>query len=313
MAAAAAMNAANVLAQGSPAYPARPIKIIVGTSPGGGMDSFARVLGQGLSEVAGVPVVIDNKPGAGTTIGAAALAKSPADGYTLGLASTSLSSGFGLMKLPYTLADFAPIVRFASAPLVMVVHPGVPARTVSEFITWAKSRGAPVKFGSAGVGTSPHLGGELLKQITGIDIIHAAYKGSSPATTALLAGEVEMLTAGVVEILPQIKAGKVRALAVTSQQRFHLLADVPTMRESGIAMEISSWYGIVAPADTPRAVTGKLYELLSKALALPAVNTRISAEAEVLNEEPAQFTAFMRSEAARWTRLLQAAGIQPER
>lgn len=305
---------ASAQAQGTAGFPSRPLRIIVGSSPGGGIDFVARLVGQGITEAAGVPVVIENRPGAGTTIGAAAAARAPADGYTLYLASTSLAMGPGMYKsLPYdTLKDFAPVMLFASAPLVMAVNPNVPAKSASEFVSWVKSRSGPLKFGSAGHGTSPHLAGEVFKHATGIDYIHVAYKGSTPATTDLIAGQVEMLFGGIIEILPHIKSGKVRALAVTTPKRSSLLPDVPSLSESGISMDVSSWYGLVAPAGTPREVIAKLHDIMKQVLASPSVRTRLESQAEAIAEGPEQFGAFLRAETARWTNIIQSAGVQAE-
>lgn len=300
----------------APPYPTKPIRIVVGTVPGGGIDIVARLLAQKLSELEGSPVIVENRPGASTTIGANAAAKSPPDGYTLFMASTSFAVAGGLYKnLPYdTIKDFAPVTLVASGPLVLGVNPSNPAKNLKELIAWAKSKPGKPIFGSAGAGTSVHLAGELFRLSAGFEYVHVPYKGGAPATADMMGGHVDMVFDVVVSILPHVKAGKARAIAVTSLQRSPLLPDVPTMSESGLSgFEVAGWYGVLAPAGTPQAVVGRLHQMITRALAAPDLRARYaSLGSDAVGEGPERWGPYLQNEFSKWSKVIQQAGIQPE-
>lgn len=303
-------------AQAQETYPSRPIRIVVGASPGGGIDIVARELGQKITALTKQPVVVENRPGASTTIGGAAVAAAQPDGYTVFMASTSFAIAQALYKkLPYdAIKDFAPVTLVASGPLVLTVHPGNPARDLQELLAWAKTKPGKPSFGSAGPGTSVHLAGELLRLNMGLDYVHVPYKGGAPATQALMSGEVDMVFDVLTANLPQIKAGRVKAIAVTSQKRSPLLPDVPTLLESGYRdAEIAGWYGLLAPAATPKPIVASLHALVVKALADPDLRAKLAAQAtDPIGSGPAEWTVYYRSELTRWAKVVTAAGVQPE-
>ena len=297
------------------AFPAKPVRIVVGSSPGGGIDAIARLLGPRMAEQAGQPMVVENRPGAGTTLGAGVVAKSPADGYTIYVASTSFAVAPSLFKsLPYdTARDFAAVTLLAYSPMILAVHPGLPARTTQELIALAKAQPGKLKYGSAGSGSSVHLAGELLKLAGGVDLLHVPYKGSAPATTDLLAGHIDLIFGGIIEMLPQVKAGKLRALALTGRKRSALLPEVPTVLEANLNFEVGSWYGFVVPAGTPRDNVQRLHELTARALADPAVRERLASQAtDVIADGPEKFGPYLQAEIGKWARVVQQAGITPE-
>jgi tripartite-type tricarboxylate transporter receptor subunit TctC len=311
---AAAFLAQPALAQ---SYPSRPIRLIVPFAAGGGNDNVARLVGKRLGEGLGQPVVVDNHPGAGGVLGAEAAAKSPPDGYTLflgGVGSHAINPN--LMKnLPYDpIRDFAPVELLAQAPLVLVVHPSVPARSLAEFVAYARAHPGKLNFASNGNGSSSQLAAVMFESMAGIDMVHVPYKGLSPALTDLLSGQVQLMFSSVVAILPHIKAGKVRALAVTGTKRLASTPRLPTIAESGFpGYEASSWYGILAPAGTPRDIVTKLNAELSKALSQPEVRNSLLAEgAEPVGGTPEQFAAHIRSEKERLGRVIREAKITLE-
>lgn len=286
-------------------YPNRPIRFIVPIAPGGQTDLLARLVGQKLSDKWRQPVVVDNRAGANTLIGMTLAAKAAPDGYTLTMASTAMAINAGLVDpLPYDgLRDFAPITNLAYIPFLLAVHAGVPARSVQELIALAKTRPRALTFGSGGNGSPSHLSGELLKEMARINATHVPYKGLGQSMVALLAGEVDFLFAGPLVVLPQIKAGKLRALAVGSAKRFPALPDIPTVAEAGLAgYEAGIWFGILAPAATPRPIVSKLHAEIVTVLALPEVKQRFEAiNAIVIGDTPDEFTAFIKSETAKWS------------
>jgi tripartite-type tricarboxylate transporter receptor subunit TctC len=311
---AAAFLAQPALAQ---SYPSRPIRLIVPFAAGGGNDNVARLVGKRLGEGLGQPVVVDNHPGAGGVLGAEAAAKSAPDGYTLflgGVGSHAINPN--LMKnLPYDpIRDFAPVELLAQAPLVLVVHPSVPARSLAEFVAYARAHPGKLNFASNGNGSSSQLAAVMFESMAGIDMVHVPYKGLSPALTDLLSGQVQLMFSSVVAILPHIKAGKVRALAVTGTKRLASTPGLPTIAESGFpGYEASSWYGILAPAGTPRDIVTKLNAELSKALSQPEVRNSLLAEgAEPVGGTPEQFAAHIRSEKERLGRVIREAKITLE-
>ena len=263
-----ALNGASAFAQ---PYPSKPIRLVVGFTPGGGVDINARLLAPKLTEFLGQPVIVENRPGAGTNIANELVAKAAPDGYTLLINTPAVAINMALYrKLPYdTLRDFAAVSIFSEAPNILVVHNGVPARDAQELVALARAKPGVLNYSSAGSGTTQHLAGELLKLRTGTDIVHVPYKGTAPSLTALIAGEVDMSFANIPAILQHVKAGRLRPLASTGTKRAELMPEVPTMRESGVDVEVTVWYGVLAPGGDPardrRHARGRDHE--SRALA----------------------------------------------
>jgi tripartite-type tricarboxylate transporter receptor subunit TctC len=298
-------------------YPDKPIRMIVPAAPGGGADFVARILGTKLTDAMGQSVVIDNRAGASGTIAAEGTAKAPADGHTLLMGqSTSVVIAPQLYtRLGYdTLRDLTPVTLVARVPNILVVHPGVAAASVKELIALAKARPDLLNFGSAGNGAPSHLAGEMFKSSAGVAMVHVPYKGAGLAVNALLAGEIQVMFAPSVAVLPQVKSGRLRALAVTSAARSSAVPDLPTLAESGLpGYDISSWFGLFAPANTPAAVVEKIYRETAKALQLPDVRERFSREgAEPVASTPAEFGAYVRSEFAKYAKLVRDTGIKAD-
>lgn len=298
-------------------YPRRAIRLIVPFAPGGGNDTVARVIAQSAGASLGQPVVVDNRAGAGGMLGAELAARAPPDGYTLflgGVGSHAVNPNLHA-KLPYDpVKDFAPITLIASAPSVLVVNPSLPARTLAEFTALAKASPGRINYASNGNGSSAQLAAVLYESMAGVQMVHVPYKGLAPALVDLLAGEVQAMFSSVVAIVPNIKAGRLRALAVTGKRRAALLPEVPTLDESGVpGYEAGSWYGILAPAGTPQAVVAKLHEAIVRALAQPEVRERLVSEgAEVIGSTPEAFAAHITAELARMGKLIRDAGIRME-
>ena len=292
-----------------PAFPNRPVRIVVPYPPGASPnDVTARILQPKLAEQMREQVVIDNRPGAGSTIGTDIVAKSSPDGHTLLLNSTSLAIVPSAYKnLPFDLyRDFAPVTMVSAAPQLVMVNSAVPAATLKELIAYIKARPGQVKFSSGGNGTLPHIAGELINHIAGLQMVHIPYKGGAPAATAMISGEVEMFIGTSSGALGNIKAGKVKVLAVASKQRLPILPDVPTMQEAGLpAYDVRVWYGIFAPAKTPRPIVRTLYEQFAKTLATPEVRSRFAAaDAEVVGSTPEEFTREFHAELKRWAKFI---------
>src|SRR5467141_3616234 len=299
------------------AWPTKPIRIVIAQAPGSATDVISRVVGNQLSEALGQPIVIDARPGAGGVLGTEVAARSAPDGYTLFMANNSThgSNPAVYAKLPYdAVKDFAPISFVASVPYVLVVDPALPVKTVQEFIALAKARPGKLNYASAGNGSTHHFCGELLKSMTGIDIQHIPYKGSGPGIAGLLGGEVSMMFSNVADIGPQIRAGKVRALAVTVPRRSSMLPDVPTMPEAGLPdFEITSWFGLLAPAGTPAPIVARLNAETLKVLARADVKATLANQGlEVAGSTPEQFAAHIKNEIARFTKIAKTAGIKAE-
>jgi len=298
-------------------YPRKAIRLIVPFAPGGGNDTVARAIAQSAGASLGQPVVVDNRAGAGGMLGAELAARSPPDGYTLflgGVGSHAVNPNLHA-KLPYDpVKDFAPITLIASAPSVLVVNPSLPARTLAEFTALAKASPGRINYASNGNGSSAQLAAVLYESMAGVQMVHVPYKGLAPALVDLLAGEVQAMFSSVVAIVPNIKAGRLRALAVTGKRRAALLPEVPTLDESGVpGYEAGSWYGILAPAGTPQAVVAKLHEAIVRALAQPEVRERLVSEgAEVIGSTPEAFAAHITAELARMGKLIRDAGIRME-
>ena len=295
-------------------YPTRPIRLIVPFAPGGSADNLARTIQPGLGETLGQSLVIDNRPGASSIIGTDLTAKAAPDGYTLLLITTTHTVNPALMpKLPFdALRDFAPVSLVVSQPNILVVHPSVPAKTVKELVALAKAKPNTLNFASGGNGSSPHLSGELLKLVTGIQITHVPYKGSGPGITDLLGGHVQLMFAGPLGVEQHIKGGRLRALAVADARRSVVLPDVPTMAEGGVpGVETGTWYGMLAPARTPPALIDTVYRAIAKVLQLPDLKARLLAQGvDIVASPPQQFAAFLRSEVAKWAKVVKDAKVQ---
>jgi tripartite-type tricarboxylate transporter receptor subunit TctC len=296
------------------AYPVRPIRIVIPYPPGGGTDIVIRAVGPRLSERLGQPVVIDNRGGATGTIGSEAVARAAPDGYTL-LAHTN--AGITILphlnkKLPYDpIKDFAPVTLAASSPYLFVVNPKVPATSVAQLIALAKAKPGELNYASSGNGASTHLAGLLFCQMTGVKMVHIPYKGSGPATTELLAGQVQMRFSSIPPVLPHVRSGRLRALAVTSAKRFSLLPDVPTVADTVPGFEVDSWYGVFAPAGTPPAIIKKLNADFAAALNLPDVKALLATDgSEVVASSPQRFGEIVRAEFARWAPVVKESGAK---
>ena len=303
-------------AQPNSTYPSKPIHLIVPFPPGGGNDTVARAIAQQVSPELGQPVVIDNRPGAGGAVGAELAAKAPPDGYTLFLAGVgSHVVNPNVHKVPYDpIRDFAPVTLIASAPSVLVVNPRVPAQSIAEFTAYARANPGKLNYASNGAGSAAQLAAAMYETMAGVKMVHVPYKGIAPALTDLLGGEVQLMFGTVVALVPHIQAGRLRALAVTGKKRSALLPEVPTLRESGLPeYEAGSWYGIEAPAGTPRAIIDQLNAVIVKALRQPDVARRLATEgAEVIGSTPEEFGAHIKSELARVGAVVRAAGIRAE-
>jgi tripartite-type tricarboxylate transporter receptor subunit TctC len=291
--------------------------MIVPYPPGGGTDIVGRVMAQKLAESLGQQVVVDNRGGATGSIGAELAAKSPPDGYTILMGNISPNSiNVSLMpKLPYDpIADFAPVSLVASTPNILVVHPSLPVKTVKDLVALAKANPGVLNYPSAGVGSSSHLAGELLGILTGIKIVHIPYKGGGPAMVDTLSGQMQMMFATMPAAMPHVKADRVRPVAVTSAKRSQTMPQLPTIAETGVkGYEASTWYGVLAPAKTPRAVVERLHGDIVRILAVPDTRERLSTQGfEPVGGTPEEFAAYIKSEIAKWGRVIRTAGIKAE-
>jgi len=311
-----AAAATAALAQQPTPWPAKPVRIVVPTSPGGGTDIVTRVLSQKLTEAFGHAVTVDNRPGAGQILGTELVARAPADGYTLLMAASAIVLNQVLAKKPPydTLRDFAPVTLAASLPNVLTVHPSLPVKTVKELIALARARPGALNYSSAGAGTSPHMSMELFLAMAKIDIAHIAYKGTGPATTDLIAGHVQLSMPNTLTAAPFLRAGKLRALGVTSSRRAKALPDVPAIAEAGLpGYEAIQWYGLFAPAGTARDIVNRVQTEVARALALPEVGDRLAADgAEAVGNRPEAFVAYIRAEIDKWTRVVREAKLSLE-
>jgi len=318
LAAIASMALAGALpasAQPAGAYPNRPVKLVVPFPPGGPLDTVGRTIAQKLTEAWGQSVVVDNRPGAGGNIGADIVAKSPADGYTIlmGALSTHAVNPSLYAKMPYdAVKDFAPITLVAITPNVLVVNAALPVNTAKEFVAYAKANSGKLAFGSGSNGSAGHLAGELFKVETGTEIIHVPYKGGAPAMQALLAGDTQFMFDNLANAMPQVRAGKLKALAVTTAQRSKLAPDLPTMAEAGVpGFDLSTWFGLFAPAGTPRDVIGKWNAEVTKILTSSDMRERLVLQgAEPAPTTPEQFAAFVQSEIPKYARIVKASGAK---
>lgn len=297
------------------AYPAKPVRMVIPFAPGGGTDIVGRIVAQRLSEAWPYAVVVDNRPGAGSTIGTEIVARALPDGYTIATVSMSHSINVSLYrKLAYDpVRNFATVILLATAPNVLVAHPAVPATSLTELIAYAKSRPGRLNFSSSGNGGVSHLSAELLKSVTGMDIVHVPYKGAGPAMTALIGGEVQIMMATAPVAVTQMKAKRVRALAISSKQRSSLAPDLPTIAESGFpGFQTDTWYGVVAPAGTPAAILSRLSADIGRVIASPDARALLEAQgAHPAGGSPREFREFLQSEIAKWAKVIKAAGIEP--
>jgi tripartite-type tricarboxylate transporter receptor subunit TctC len=297
------------------AYPTRPVRIIVGFAAGGPNDILARLIGQWLSERLGQPFVTENRTGAATNIATEAVVRAPPDGYTILLASTTNAINATLYdKLTFNfIRDIVPVASIGRTPFIMVVHPSVPAKTVPEFIAYAKANPGKLSMASAGVGNSGHVIGELFKMMTGVDMIHVPYRGAAPAMTDLLGGQVQVFFTPMISSIEYIKAGRLRSLAVTTATRSDALPDIPTVGDFLPGFEASAWGGVGAPKNTPADIIGKLNKEINAGLSDPALRRRLAEEGgTVFAGSPADFGKFIADETEKWGKVLRAANIKAE-
>jgi len=297
------------------AYPTRPVRIIVPVAAGGPTDILARLMSQRLSERLGQQFIIENRAGGGTTIGTETVAHAPADGYTLLMVAPSAAINATLYeKLNYDfMRDIAPVASIIRNPLVMVVNPSFPARTVSEFVAYAKAQPRNVNMASGGIGTSPHLAGELFKMMTALNMLHVPYRGDAPALTDLIGGQVQVMFAVLPSAIEYVRTGKLRALAVTTATRSEALPDVPTVGETVPGYDASGWYGVGAPKNTSAEVIDKLNNAINAVLADPAMKARLAdLGGTPLPMTPAEFGKFIAGETDKWGRVIRTTGIKPE-
>lgn len=306
----------GVFPEAEAAYPERPIRLIIPFPPGGNTDIIARSIGAELSKNLGVAVIIENRGGAGGMLGSEVVAKSPADGYTIMMVSASHVINPSMQKrIPYdTVNDFAGISMVADVPTVLVVHPSVQAKTLKELIAYARANPDKLNFASSGKGTVGHLSGELLKSMAEIKMVHVPYKGNGPAMIDLLAGYVQLLFSSMPSALQHIQSGAVRSIVMTGAKRSAAAPNIPTMAEAGLpGFEVSTGFGMFAPAKTPRAVIKRLHDEVVKSLKAPSVRNSLASQgAEPVGSSPEEYDAFVRSEIAKWAKVCKEAGIQPE-
>jgi tripartite-type tricarboxylate transporter receptor subunit TctC len=301
----------------SQAFPSRPVRFVVPFAPGGSTDTLARTLGAKLADALGQQVVVDNRPGGNGDIGMLIVAKAPPDGYTLVLgyiANLGIAPSL-YAKMPYDpVKDFAPITQPASSPNVLTAHPSVPAKTLQELIALVRAKPAAISFASTGVASVGHLAGELINNLAGIRMTHVPYKGSGQAVTDILGGHVQVMFSGFSSTLAHIRSGKLRALAVTGPKRSAALAEVPTLSEQGFpGVEVTAWYGVLAPAGTPKPIVTRLHGDLVRILKQPDVIQRLDGLGfEIVGSTPGQFGAYIQSEIRKWEKVVKASGAKPD-
>lgn len=310
-----AAHAAPAQERGSAeSYPAKPIRFIVPYAPGGPTDILARLIGQKLTERWGQQVLVDNRAGANGLIGAELAARSPGDGHTLFLGNTSILTINPSLyaKLPYDAEkDFAPVNLTVAAPLVLVVHPSMAVKSVAELVKLAKARPGQIAFASSGSAGVAHLSGELLKYLTKIDMVHIPYKGTAPAVTDVLSGQVSLTFSSAVSVMPHVKAGKLRGLGVTTPKRAPSLPELPSIAESVPGYDVSPWYGVLVPAGTPRGVVTKLHEEIARIVSARDVAQRLTGDGgSIVSAGPEEFAKVIRQERAKWAKVIKAANIK---
>jgi len=297
-------------------YPSKPVRMVVPSSAGGGTDIVARIMAPELSKRLGQQVVIDNRPGAGTMIGLEVAAKSPPDGYTLlmGLSTLAINSAL-YKKVPYDpVRDFAPITQAVSSASIIVVHPSIPVKTLKELIAFARARQGQLNYASAGTGTYPHMTMELFLSMAKLKMMHIPYKGTGPAMIDMVAGQVATMAATILTGMPQIRAGRLRPLGITSAARSPIVPDIPTVAEAGLpGYESVQWYGMLAPARTPRDIITRLHGEATRVLQQPEIKARFAGDgADPVGSTPEEFTHYIQSELTKWAKVAREAGIQPE-
>ena len=311
----AALLAGAAITSLAQTWPARPIKLVVGYTPGGGVDINARLLAGKLSGILGQQVIVENKPGAGTNIANEFVAKAAPDGYTLLINTSAVTINMSLFKNPpfNTLRDYAPVAVFSDSQNIMVVNAAKPYKSAADVINAARAKPGALTYGSAGPGSTQHLTGELFKLQTKTDMLHIPYKGSAPALTALMSGEIDMVFINVPAILQHVKSGRLRPLAAAGAKRSEIMPDVPTLKESGINVVMALWYGVLAPAGTPKDIIAKLAAAINKAAYSLDIKQRLLDQgAEPVGNTSEEFDAMVKEEVARWAEVVRAAGIKPE-
>ncbi|HEV7802912.1 MAG TPA: tripartite tricarboxylate transporter substrate binding protein [Burkholderiales bacterium] len=297
-------------------YPSRAVRIVVPFPPGGGTDIISRTVAQKLSETWGQPVIVDNRAGANGIIGTDLGSKAKPDGYTLLVVIATHAINPALYrKLPYdTASDFVPVTLMAQYPFILTIHPSLPPKTVKELIALAKTRPGQLSYASSGNGSGPHLGFELFKSTAKIDVVHIPYKGAGPANIDLISGQVQLMFNNFLAAMPQIRAGKLRVLAVTSAKRSPVMPDLATMAEAGLpGFDVTGWYALLAPAGTPAVIVNKVQADVANALRVPALNERLSSEgAEPVGSTPQQFGTFLAAEIRKWGKVISDAKVTPE-
>jgi tripartite-type tricarboxylate transporter receptor subunit TctC len=297
-------------------YPTKPVRMIAASSPGSAVDIVARIVAQKLAEQIGQQVIVDNRAGAGGNLGAELAAKAAPDGYTLFMGTPAHAINTGLYrKLNYDLVrDFAPVSQVTSGQYAIVVHPSLPVKTVKELIALARAKPGQLNYASAGSGNATHLAGELFNSVARVKLVHVPYKGSGPALTDLVGGQVQVMFGNLTAVLPQVKTGRIRALAVTGEKRSAAAPELPTVLEAGVpGYVVISWFGVLAPAATPRELIMRLNADLARAMSVPDIRERLGGEgAEPAVSTPEQFAAFIKAEIAQWTKVIKDAGIVAE-
>jgi len=294
-------------------YPTKPIRMIVALAAGGGVDTSGRILGQKFTDAWGQQVVADNRPGAGGTIATEIVARATPDGYTLLMSSMGHAITPALYKLSYdAIRDFAPISLFVQSPSVMAVHPSLPVKSVKELIAFAKPRPGEILFSSSGSGSGQHLAMELLNRMAGLQLVHIPYKGTAPSILDLVAGRVSITSASAISTMPHVRAGRLRALAVSSAKRSPSVPELPTVAEAGIpGFAVDQWYGLFAPAGTPKEIVAKLYGEIAKTVAHAPTRERLLAMGlDPVGAPPDEFTAYLKTETVKWGKLVHEAGIR---
>ena len=301
---------------GAQSYPSKTIRVIVPYAPGGIADSLARLVGQKLAAAWGQPVVVENRPGASTNLGSEFVAKSAPDGYTLlagGIANTVGPALYA--KLPYDpIRDFAWVTNMAKVPVLLAVHPSLPARNAKDIIALAKAKPGTLAYGSAGIATSGHLAGELFKSVARVDLTHVPYKGAAPALLDTISGQVPLYFGAMASPMPHVKTGRLRAIGVTTLTRASAAPDIPTLDEQGLkGFETSTWYGIAAPAGTPKEIVSKLNAEIVRIIKLAEVRERLASEgADFVGDTPEELTAFVKAEIAKWAKVVRQSGVKVE-
>jgi tripartite-type tricarboxylate transporter receptor subunit TctC len=312
----AAVPGAQIACAQSGGYPSKPLRLVTGSPPGGGSDYVARVLSDRFREHLGQPALVDNRPGGGGSIGTDIVAKATPDGYTMLISTGSaLAVNPALQKLPYDVRrDLQPVSQISQVPFVLAVNPSLPAKSVADLIQLARARPGKLSYASSGIGAVSHLSMELFKNLTGVDIVHVPYRGSSPAAMDLISGQIQVAFNNLIPTLPHLKTGRLRALGVSGVKRSPVLADVPTVGESGVAgYESMQWYGLVLPARTPPNIVKFLYQELMSILQEPQVRARLTDEGgDIVGSTPEQFATYIRVETAKWAKVVKAANIRPE-